>query len=263
MNDVAAQYRTSENLDARIALHARFSVNPTPWARWLFDHIMLPPACRVLELGCGTGGLWAANQEWIPAGWDITLSDFSPGMLAQAQATLAAVAHPFAFEVVDAQAIPYADGTFDAVIANHMLYHVPDLPRALAEIQRVLKPGGVLFASTVGERHMAEMWALVEPFRLGITARLGAVTGAFTLENGAAQLAAHFEGIARFDYEDCLLVAEAAPLAAYIRSTQIVQARPLSAAEEAALSAEIAARIAAEGAFHITKASGLFVATNQ
>lgn len=75
MDDVAKQYRTSVNLDARMALHARFSTNPYPWMRWVFDHFALPAECRVLELGCGTGALWAANRERIPAGWDITLSD--------------------------------------------------------------------------------------------------------------------------------------------------------------------------------------------
>jgi len=262
-NSVIQQYRTSANLDARIALHARFSTNPYPWMRWIFDHLTLPPVCRVLELGAGTGSLWLTNQDRIPEGWDITLSDYSPGMLAQAQAALSAVAHPFAFEVVDAQAIPYADGVFDAVIANHMLYHVPDLPRALAEMRRVLKPGGLLMTSTVGERAMAELWALVEPFRPGLWERVRVLTANFNLENGAAQLAAYFKGIERFDYADGLIVTEVEPLLAYIVSSQTLQKQPLSQAERLALQSEIAARITTEGAIHITKVAGLFVARNK
>jgi len=65
-------------------------------------------------------------------------------MLDEAQQRLANVPSDFAFERIDVQAIPYNDASFDVVIANHMLYHVPDLPKALAEIRRVLRPGGLL-----------------------------------------------------------------------------------------------------------------------
>ncbi len=263
MNQNAIQYRTSSNLESRIALHARFSTNPYPWMRWVFDHLALPPVCRVLELGAGTGSLWATNQERIPAGWDITLSDFSPGMLAQARENLAAVPRPFAFKVVDAQAIPFADGTFDAVIANHMLYHVPDLPRALAEIQRVLKPGGVLFASTVGGRHMAEMWALLRRVRPRIWETNQDVTASFNLETGMEHLYHRFGELRLFEYEDSLNITEVEPLVAYLLSSQILQADPLSEAELCALRSEIAARITAEGAIHITKATCLFAAGNR
>ncbi len=259
-NSVAQQYQTSANLDARIALHTRFSINPYPWMRWLFDHLTFPLVCRVLELGAGTGALWLTNQDRIPTDWDITLSDFSSGMLAQARAALSVVAHPFAFGVVDAQAIPYADGAFNAVIANHMLYHVPNLPLALAEVRRVLKPGGMLITSTVGERAMTELWTLVQPFRPGLCEQVHALTANFNLENGAAQLATYFKEIERFDYEDGLIVTEVEPLLAYILSSQTLQKQPLSQAERLALQSEITARMAAEGAIHITKAAGVFVA---
>jgi len=75
------QYKTSSNLDARIQIHGRFSINKYPWHHWVFDHFMLPTNSRILELGCGTGLLWLQNIGHIPDGWKITLSDFSPGML--------------------------------------------------------------------------------------------------------------------------------------------------------------------------------------
>lgn len=262
-DSVAQQYQTSANLDARIALHARFSVNPYPWMRWVFDHLTLPSVCRVLELGAGTGSLWLSNQDRIPEGWEITLSDLSPGMLARAREALSAVAHPFALEVVDAQAIPYEDGAFDAVIANHMLYHVPDLPHALAELRRVLKPGGMLFASTVGERHMAELWALLRLVCPRILkTEIQKVTSSFNLETGIGQLYERFGELRLFEYEDSLRVTEVVPLMAYILSSQNLQEQPLSEAELSALRAEITERITAEGAIHITKTSCLFAARN-
>ena len=54
----------------------------------------------------------------------------------------------------DAQDLPFDDGTFDVVVANHMLYHVPDPRRAAAEFARVLRPGGVLLAATNGPQHL-------------------------------------------------------------------------------------------------------------
>jgi ubiquinone/menaquinone biosynthesis C-methylase UbiE len=132
------QYHNAANLEARIALHARFSTTTYGYYAWIFDHLDLPPHSRVLELGCGTGRLWLENVHRIPEGWDVTLSDFSPGMLQEAQQNLRDSQRAFAFAVIDAQVIlPYEDERFDGVIANHMLYHVPDRPKALAEALRL------------------------------------------------------------------------------------------------------------------------------
>ena len=99
----------------------------------------LPADARILELGCGSGLLWKSSIDRIPAGWKITLSDLSPGMLDAAWRNLVVTGRTFQFKEIDAQSIPFEDETFDAVIANHMLYHVPDRGKALAEIKRVLK----------------------------------------------------------------------------------------------------------------------------
>ena len=145
------QYRTASKLNARVLLHERFSTNKYGWHRWAFDRMECPAESRILELGCGTGLLWSKNRARIPAGWDLTLSDFSPGMLRQAREGIGGARSKLRFMRIDAQAIPFGDGRFDAVVANQMLYHVPDLPRALGEIRRVLKEGGTLYAGTGGK----------------------------------------------------------------------------------------------------------------
>ena len=152
------QYRDSTNLDARVAIHQRFSTNPYGWFRWVFDTLLkLPENAKILELGCGPGYLWKENVNRIPAGWNITLSDLSSGMVDAAWRNLVVTGRTFQFKEIDAQSIPFEEETFDAVIANHMLYHVPDRPKAIAGIQRVLKPDGHLFATTIGQNHLNEI----------------------------------------------------------------------------------------------------------
>jgi hypothetical protein len=51
------EYQNATNLNARIRLHQRFSLNPYGWMRWVLDQLDLPPLCRILELGCGPGSL--------------------------------------------------------------------------------------------------------------------------------------------------------------------------------------------------------------
>jgi len=246
------QYRNSSNLQARIDLHARFSTNTYGWFRWIFDHLQLPSQAYVLELGCGPGLLWRENLGRIPAGWDITLSDFSPGMLQQARDNLRDAGRPFTFTVVDAQDIPFADDSFDAVIANHMLYHVPDRPRAFAEIRRVLRPNGRLYAATNGEAHLQELEALLPGGAFDFS------HNTFGLENGHAQLAPWFPAIILHRYDDALIATETESLIAYLLSMRA--ASGLSDAERAAIAKRVERELAARGAIHITKDSGIFEA---
>jgi ubiquinone/menaquinone biosynthesis C-methylase UbiE len=253
------QYRTDANLQARIALHQRFSTNSYPWQRWVFDHLHLPEQARVLELGCGPARLWLENQDRIPSGWEIVLSDFSAGMLAAARAKLRHLPHTIRYHQINAQAIPFAAASFDAVIANHMLYHVPDRPQALSGIRRVLKEGGWLLAATNGQRHMQELIELRQRLLPNVKRYpLQFNRVAFTLENGAAQLAPYFVDITLDHYEDDLIVTESAPLVAYIQSMLSGYSLPPTFAD--ALADIIEKEIQREGAFYIHKATGLFVA---
>ena len=128
----AEQYRDASNLNARIALHELFSTNPHALPLWIFDQLEPPDDASILEIGCGTGNLWAENTKRIPEGWQITLTDASPGMICEAQQRLSG-SHSFRFQVANAQELPFADESFDAVIAAHMLYHVPDRDNAFSD----------------------------------------------------------------------------------------------------------------------------------
>ena len=259
-----AQYRDSSNLDARITVHLRFSSNKTGWFRWYFEQLLqLPPAARVLDIGCGPARLWSDQFYRVPAGWHITLADLSPGMIEQARSNLAAAGadndQRFAFRTADAQILPFDDDTFDAVFANHMLYHAPDIPRALAEIRRVLRPTGRLYAATNGDGHMAELNDLVAPFESDKALPPGPVRR-FGLENGEEQLARWFVRIERRDYPDSLEITEAGPLVAYALSTSGMLWMPEGEPSAEELTRHFEALLARDGVIHIGKSTGLFIA---
>ncbi|MEW5871266.1 MAG: class I SAM-dependent methyltransferase [Chloroflexota bacterium] len=261
--ELAEQYRTAGNLNARIYLHQRFSRNQYGWQRWVFDQLELPANARILELGCGPGDLWGENLARLPQGWEVTLSDFSEGMLAQARGRLEGLRpeKPFEFEMIDAQARPYplADECLDGVIANHMLYHLSERAAALAEIRRVLKPGGRLYATTVGQEHLVEIYQML--LRFEPAARpWGAVANPFLLENGAGQLAPWFEPVSLRRYEDALIVSEAKPLVDFILSGWFEIEEEQLPRFQAFVEDEIRQ---SGGAFHIRKDSGMFVATRK
>ncbi|MGB7874943.1 MAG: class I SAM-dependent methyltransferase, partial [Anaerolineales bacterium] len=200
----------------------------------------------------------------IPEGWSITLSDLSDGMVDAAWRNLVVTGRAFKFEQIDAQAIPYADETFDIIIANHMLFHLPDRSKGLAEIQRVLrspdpeseKPGGHLIATTVGEGHLAEIINWLE--RVSPETDFEKFGNPFTLDNGLEQFKPFFSQAEILRYDDDLLVTEVEPLMAFIQSTY--RAKELSASALTKLHQELESLLESQGEIFITKDSGMFVA---
>lgn len=254
------QYKTADNLNARVALHRRFSTNRQGWLRWAFEQLELRAGQRVLEVGGGPGWLWRENQERRPAGLTVIVSDFSPGM---AQTARAGLPDPrFRCAVVDAQALPFPDASFDLVTANHMLYHVPDLARAARELARVLRPGGRLVAGTNGAGHLRELHELMQALEPAYVIPAGTLGERFGLENAAEVLGAAFPRIEVRKYPDALWVTAARPLVDYILSYTGFQAglSALTVERAAALEADVQARLAPAGGLRIQKSSGAAVA---
>jgi SAM-dependent methyltransferase len=260
------QYKNSTNLDARAALHRRFSTAVTPWPLWVFEHLGLAAGTAVLECGCGPGWLWRENLHRIPPGCAITLTDLSPGMVAEAEAALRDSGHDFRWQTADIQNLPFPDASFDVVVANHMLYHVPDLGQALREVRRVLKGDGRFLAATNGQNHLRELWQIGLELWAGVDNRLqgllsGEWTFSFRLENGGEWLTAVFPQVSILRYDDRLAVTEAQPILDFLLSTSLTAEKLMPTPETIAqVHQKLTQQITHDGAIHITKDTGLFVA---
>lgn len=257
-------YQTSCKQETKSLLHEQFSTNKYDWALWLFDQFVLPPSCKILDLGCGTGGLWRTNLFRLPQRWSITLSDFSAGMVEKSKDNLANTESQFVFVICDAQEIPIIDETFDVVVANHMLYHVRDLAQTLGEIHRVLKSSGQFYASTVGRKHMQELDDLKSDYIPYTPSR--DVSAQFSLENGTEYLERFFTNVELRRRVDSLLVTELAPLVAYVLSGLTVLAHQSQIHENRkdAFAKHVAAEMRKQGgAIRITKDAGLFTASKR
>ncbi|WP_409069476.1 MerR family transcriptional regulator [Clostridium sp. FAM 1755] len=174
---------------------------------------------KILELGCGDASLWNKNFHRIPPEWEITLTDFSEGMLKDAKKNLREKSNRFNFKIVNAESIPFKDESFNVVIANHMLYHVSNINIALEEINRVLKSEGILFASTVGKNHMKEIREIISTFDIyNLTSKSWEDTDSFQLENGLKIVSEYFDMVELKRYKDNLKVTDPVYVLDYIFS---------------------------------------------
>ena len=212
------QYQNATNISARINLHRLYSQNAQGWFPWIYEQCQIRPSMRILEIGCGDGTLWKSSLSRLPADVSITLSDLSDGMLRDARRTIGTGDTRFFFESFDCHQIPYPDGSFDLVIADHLLFYCENIPQVCREVRRVLAPGGSFLCSTYGRKHMQEVSRLVQDFDERIVLSGDKLYERFGKENGREILMPYFSRIIWVSYEDSLLVPEPEPLISYILS---------------------------------------------
>jgi ubiquinone/menaquinone biosynthesis C-methylase UbiE len=118
------------------------------------------PGMRILDLACGPGTLSRRLAAKVTPGGEVVGVDLAPGMIALARSMNIPSTR---FELMDIEQLTFSAGSFDAAVCGHGLQFVSDLPRALSETQRVLKPGGRLVASVpVSSRHAAAAWVTLD-----------------------------------------------------------------------------------------------------
>lgn len=254
------QYRRPDNLNARILIHRRFSTNPQGWPAWVFERLELAQGLRLADLGCGPADLWLENQARIPESMRLLLGDLSHGMLLEARRRLGDDPR-FTFFNGDIQSLPLPGGAFDRLTANHMLYHVPDIDRAVAEMARLLKPGGLAVAATNGLHTQRELFALIREVAPGYEMPAGGAAARFSLQNGAAFFERHFSRVWVETYPDSLWVTEARPLVEYVYSSATL-ANGLGGDTRRRLEELFERRIARDGGIAIGKEGGVICASS-
>ena len=252
------QYRDDSRLARRADLHAKYGTTPTPWFDWVFDRVRLAPAMSVLEAGCGAGWLWQQSTVPVPAGVRLTLTDLSPGMVDTAVRNIEAAKRFAAVvgEPADLQSLPFPARSFDRVVANHMLYHLPDPAVGVSELARVVKTDGLAVVATNGRRHMRELWRI----RSSVfgTQPIDHTVDVFGAETGFGMLRDQFADVRWFAFQDELRCTDPADVLAYVCSTppgedaNTEQLQHLSAALDAEFER-------GAGTMTITKDTGCFV----
>jgi len=195
---VAIEYADETRLKRRAGGYA--GVGTPEDARYpLVEAVVASAPARVLEVGCG----WGELSEWIAreTGADVVATDLSPRMVELTRQR--GVEAP----VADAQDLPFADGSFDVVVAAWMLYHLPDLERGLSEIARVIRPAGTFVAATNSRAHLTELRRLVGS---------GPSTLKFAREDGEEHLQPYFASVERTDLDGVLTFADRAAVADYV-----------------------------------------------
>jgi SAM-dependent methyltransferase len=205
---VRRQYAREGNLQARRNLYEEVTGPSPPGVLW--QTLLERSPRRVLEVGGGPGELAERMQRELGA--EVSFLDLSPRMVELAcQLGIEA-------QVGDVQALPFADGSFDTVVAAWMLYHVPDIDQGLSEIARVLEPGGTLVAVTNSVRHLSELRELIA-YPRGFFER-------FSRENGEEYLLRHFAQVERLDQEIEVTVRDRSKLVGY-RESLSVETQPV------------------------------------
>jgi SAM-dependent methyltransferase len=198
---VASEYADESRLRRRAAGYAGAGTRDDARVP-LIDAVVAAAPGRVLEVGCG----WGELAEWIAreTGADVVAVDLSPRKveLARERGVDARLA--------DVEELPFADETFDVVVAAWMLYHVPDLERGLAEIARVLRPGGTLVAATNSRLHLQELRDLVGS---------GPSMLKFSREDGEEHLRRHFATTERIDVDGVLELTDRAAVEDYVSAS--------------------------------------------
>ena len=197
---VREEYASERGLEARRALYES-RVGPDP-RETMWDEIVAASPRRVLEVGPGPGEVSERMQRDLGA--DVVAIDISERMVELA------CGRGLDARVGDVQNLPFPDREFDLAVAAWVLFHVPELDRGLAEIARVLRPGGRLVAVTNSEHHLAEARS-----HAGFS-MAGQMT--FSRENGETALRRHFPLVERIDVDGALMFPDAEAIRTYLLS---------------------------------------------
>jgi len=249
------QYKKSDNLEARIAIHEKFRTNPESFYGWIWNQLKPTKPLKILEVGCGTGEFWIENYSKLPVGSSVTMTDFSDGMLEKAK--LKINSDNIKFEVAEIEKLPYPENSFDLVMAHHVIYHATDKDKAISELKRVVKPDGIVTITTNSVKHMLNIYTIA--YSIDQNFSMVRNIDGFTEEDADVMLSKHFPKIEKKIYEDLLKVTDPVMMIDYVKSTTEPRKMNLKSSFYDEYSEIIKNELQNNGYFGILKRSPLFI----
>ena len=213
-------YPDETNLSIRIRTHELYTQPDIDFTSWILDKINWEGNEVVLDVGCGAGIYTEPVLNRVTSPGFLVSADLSIGMLEDFQNTYKEIAiNPLNADILN---LPMAVNTYGVILANHMLYHVPDIPAALKELKRCLRPGGHLIAATNStssmNRFIDEVNEAISVLGYDLVLPYSQTRLNFSLEDGNDIVKDVFEQVEMFDLESMLVFPDADPVIAYINS---------------------------------------------
>lgn len=261
------QYGSTEKLKIRQETHQLYSERSDPFMPWVLDILAPFPGDRLADIGCGPGAYFSAVAQ-LGAGADLSVLgiDMSTAMLVEARERGASAGITLDTIQADTQRLPLADDCCQRVMANHILYHVPDQIAALSEMARILAPGGriVLVTNAADAGQVLEDAHEEAAHELGLACPAG-LEERFSLDH-LHLVRSVFPGARVVVREDAFVFPDSAPALRYYATGMIdrVEPLPVDGGHRAKLLPLVKARldavIAEKGELRVPKNSGCFVA---
>jgi 2-polyprenyl-3-methyl-5-hydroxy-6-metoxy-1,4-benzoquinol methylase len=210
-------YKDNSLLDKRKALY-RYTQPHYEVDREVLQILEVRRPERLLDLGCGAGG-FVAKASLTDPGLRCVGVDLSGSMLRIAANKCPSTEGSVLFTQADAQRLCFASNELDFVTCMHMMYHVPDISRAVAELARVLKPGGMLVITANSAHTKPEL----RKFKSTAATLLGTThapdaTALFSIESAASLLSDHFYDVSTTLYTSHIVLDEPTPYVDYFDS---------------------------------------------
>jgi ubiquinone/menaquinone biosynthesis C-methylase UbiE len=216
-----AAYDADDDLRARRETHERYSERRDDFHDWVMGLLPRQPQDALLDVGTGPGDFPRLLRERGHAGAVCGL-DLSEGMVRTARSA----APTLQWLVADVQALPFGAGGWDGAMARHMLYHVPDISGAVAEMARVLRPGGWAVATTNSVDSLALLFEVWKEVRHPLVVAEEKATDRFPLEGAARFFEPYFERVTTHVREDALLFPSPEPVKHYVASSRALRLAP-------------------------------------
>ena len=217
---IRRQYSTEDNLRIRQEIHDKYTVPNVNFSEWALNALNLRGDERVLDVGCGNGLYYSRLRQRYPNVQYFGVDLFEKMLLSHPS--------PVNLSVANIAHLPFPNASFDVVMANHVLFMVEDVDQAIVEMRRLLKPGGLLMATTNSSNNMPELQVLMRRAMVLLSRSSGSslsqaspsITERFSLENGAPLLARHFYAVVRYDLPSALVFHSTDPAMTYLETTR-------------------------------------------